>query len=73
MLKWKQSSAQFGLSCNKSILYSNNLSYFDELEFDIFDVGGLQCHFITSVTTAVKIRTLSVHWVRGPQILFGRP
>ena len=35
--------------------------YFDNLEFDIFDTGGPQCHFITSVTIAVRIRTLSVH------------
>jgi len=34
--------------------------YFDNLEYDIFDAGGLQCHFITSVSTAVRIRTLSV-------------
>ena len=33
---------------------------FDNFEFDIFDAGGPQCHFITSVTTAVRIRTLSV-------------
>jgi len=26
--------------------------YFDNLEFDIFDAGGLHCHFITSVTIA---------------------
>jgi len=25
-------------------------SYFDNLEVDIFDAGGLQCHFIMSVT-----------------------
>jgi len=35
--------------------------YFDYLEFDIFDTGGPQCHFIKSVTFAVRIRTLSVH------------
>ena len=35
--------------------------YFDNLEFDIFDAGGPQCHFITSFTMAVRIRTLSVH------------
>jgi len=34
--------------------------YFDNLEFDIFDAGGPQCYFITSVTIAVWIRTLSV-------------
>jgi len=35
--------------------------YFDNLEFDSFDVGGPQCHFITSFAMAVRIRTLSVH------------
>jgi len=35
--------------------------YFDTLEFDVFDAGGPQCHFITSLTTAVRIRMLSVH------------
>jgi len=34
---------------------------FDDLEFDIFVAGGPQCHFITSVTIAVRIRTFSVH------------
>jgi len=33
---------------------------FDNFEFDIFDAGGPQCHFITSVTIAVRIRTLSI-------------
>jgi len=35
--------------------------YFDNLEFDVLDAGGPQCHFITSVTSAVRIRTLPVH------------
>jgi len=35
--------------------------YFDNLELDIFNAGGPQCHLITSVTIAVRIRTLSVH------------
>jgi len=34
---------------------------FDNLEFDIVDAGGPQCHFITPVTIAVRIRTLSVY------------
>jgi len=34
---------------------------FNNLEFDIFDAGGPQCHFSTSVTIAIRIRTLSVH------------
>jgi len=36
-------------------------SYCDNLELDIFDAGGLQCHFITFVTVADRIRTLSAH------------
>jgi len=35
--------------------------YFDNLLFDIFVAGGPQCHFITSVVIAVRIRTLSVY------------
>jgi len=34
--------------------------YFDSLEFDIFNAGGPQCHFIMSVTIAVSIQMLSV-------------
>ena len=34
--------------------------YYDNLEFDIIDAGFPQHHFITSVTIAVRIRTLSV-------------
>jgi len=37
-----------------------NCPYFDNLEFDIFDAGGPQCHFITSVTTATRIRTFTL-------------
>jgi len=35
--------------------------YVDHLEFDIIVVGGPQCPFITCVTIAVRIRTLSGH------------
>ena len=35
--------------------------HFDNLEIEIFDAGGPQCHFITSFTMAVRISTLSVH------------
>jgi len=35
--------------------------WFDNFEFDVFDAGGPQCLFITSVTIAVRIRTLSVY------------
>jgi len=34
--------------------------YFGIPELDVFDAGGPQCHFITSVTIAVWIRTLSI-------------
>jgi len=34
--------------------------YFDNLEFDMFNAGGPQCHFITSATIAVNIRMLPV-------------
>jgi len=30
--------------------------YFDNLEFDIFYAGRLQCHYVTSDTSAVTIR-----------------
>jgi len=33
---------------------------FDKFELDIFRAGGRQCHFITSVTIEVMIRTPSV-------------
>jgi len=35
--------------------------YFDNREFVIFGAGGPQCHFITSVTITVRMRTFSVH------------
>jgi len=38
--------------------------YFDNPEFEIFDAVGFQCHFITSVTIAMRIRTLSVHYLK---------
>jgi len=34
---------------------------FDNIEFYIFDAGGPQWHFITSVTIAVRIQTLAVY------------
>jgi len=34
---------------------------FNNLECDIFDAGGPQCHFITFFTIAVRIRTFSVY------------
>jgi len=52
-----------GFHCSKSILYTDkaNCLYFNNLKFGVFDAGGLQCHFITSVAIAVRIRTFSVH------------
>jgi len=38
--------------------------YIDNLEFDIFDAVGPQCHFITSVTITVRIRTLSIYYLK---------
>ena len=33
----------------------------DNLDFDIFEASGLQCHFIASVTVAYRIPKLSVY------------
>jgi len=44
-------SLSFG--CSKSIPQMTTYPCFDNLEFDIFDAGGPQYHFITSVTIAV--------------------
>jgi len=38
--------------------------YIDNLEFHNFDAGGPQRHIIASVTITVRIRTLSVHWLK---------
>jgi len=40
---------------------------FDNLEFHIFDAGGTQSHFITSLVITVRIRTLSVHGLNKDQ------
>jgi len=50
-----------GFRCIKSILHTDTCPCFDNFELDFFDAGGPQCHFITSVTTAVGIRTLLVY------------
>jgi len=50
-----------GFRCSKSILHTDNLSLFDNHELDSFDAGGPQCHYITSVTIAIRIRTTSVY------------
>jgi len=47
-----------GFRYSKRILYTVACPYFDNFEFDIFDAGSPQCHFNTSVTIAVWIRTL---------------
>jgi len=49
-----------GFRCSKRSYILTTCSYFDNLEFDIFDASGSQCHTITSVTIAIRIRTLSV-------------
>jgi len=47
---------------SKSILYIlTTFPYFKNLEFDIFDAVGLQCHFITFATITVRILALPVH------------
>jgi len=53
-----------GFCCGESIVCSllTTCPYFDNLELDICDVAGLQCHFIMSVAIAVRIQMLSVHW-----------
>jgi len=48
-----------GFPCSKNIVHTDNYPYFDNLKFDIFHACGPQCHFITCVTIAVRIRTLS--------------
>jgi len=52
-----------GFWCSKNNLSSilTTCPYFDNLEFDSFGAGGLQHHFIMSVTIAVGILTLSVN------------
>jgi len=48
---------RLGFRCSKVSL--TTCPYFDNLGFDISDAGVPQCHFITSVTITVRIRTLS--------------
>jgi len=52
-----------GFHCSKSILQYifTTCPYFENPEFNVFDAGCPQYHFITSVTTAVRIRKLSVY------------
>ena len=50
-----------GFHCNRSNYTLTTCPYFDNLYFDIFDVGCAQCNFIMFVTIAVMILTLSVH------------
>jgi len=50
-----------GFRCSKVSYILTTWPYFDGLAFDIFVAGGPQCDFITSVTIAVGIRTLSGH------------
>jgi len=51
-----------GLRCSKSILQCilTTCPCFDNFEAIIFNAGVFLCHFIMSVITAVKIKTLSV-------------
>jgi len=50
-----------GFCCSKVSYVLTTCPYFDNLEFDISDAGGPQCHILTSGTIAVRIRTLSGH------------
>ena len=50
-----------GFCYSKSIYILATCPYFDNLEFQDFDAGGPQCHFITSVAITVRIQTLSVY------------
>jgi len=50
--------AGLGFHCSKISYILTTCPYFDNLEVDIFDAGGLQCHYVMSVTIAVRIRTL---------------
>jgi len=50
-----------GFAVVKVVYILTTCSYFDNLEFGIFDAGYPKCHFITSVIIAVMIRTLSVN------------
>jgi len=43
---------RFSLEWPISSLHTDNLPYFDNLNFDIFDAVGAQCHFITPVLRA---------------------
>jgi len=40
-----------GFTCNESILHLTSSFYFDNLEFDIFDAGSLQCIDCMAVKT----------------------
>jgi len=54
-------AAQFRFFAVAKISYIlTTCPHFNNLELDIFDEGGLQCHFITSVAVAVGIRTVLV-------------
>jgi len=44
-----------GFRCSMSSLHTDICPYFDNLKFDIFDAGGPQCHFITSVLRAGRL------------------
>jgi len=45
--------------CSKVSYILTTCPYFDNLEYDVFDAGGLQNNFLTSATFAVRIPTLT--------------
>jgi len=47
--------------CSK-VSYILTCPYFDDLEFDIFDAGGPECHFIAPVIIAIlKLNLVRQH------------
>jgi len=50
-----------GFRCCKVSYILTTCPYSDNLEFDSSVAGGPQCHIITSLTVAVRFRTLSGH------------
>jgi len=51
--------ASLGFCCSIRSLDTDVCPYFDNHNFDIFDAGGPQCHFITSVPHAGGFRRWS--------------
>jgi len=52
---------RLGFRCSKRSYILTTCPCFEKHELDIVQAGGLQWHFITSVTIALRIRTPSVY------------